>query len=97
MAIDLKEGILYNLLFVLGFEIVILYNKSIHYEDAYWGERRGRARVEQEMRRIANVQLNTEKGFFVQPIGMITIAISITTMIDITNTITVNRYNFFCV
>ena len=65
------DGILYNMLFVLGFECIILYNRSKHYEDAYWGERRGRARVEQEMRKIANVQLNTEKGFFVQPVGVI--------------------------
>ena len=41
------------------------------YENAYWGERRGRARVEQEMKRISNIQLNTDQGFFVQPIGEI--------------------------
>ena len=41
------------------------------FEDAYWGERRGRARVELEMKRISNVQLNTDAGFFVQPIGEI--------------------------
>ena len=38
---------------------------------AYWGERRGRCRVEQEMRRISEVQLKTDNGFFVQPIGTI--------------------------
>ena len=65
------DGIIYNILFVLGFECVVLYNKYRHYEEAYWGERRGRARVEQEMRKIANVQLNTERGFFVQPVGVI--------------------------
>ena len=41
------------------------------FERAYWGERRGRARVEQEMKRISNIQLNTDEGFFVQPIGEI--------------------------
>jgi hypothetical protein len=41
------------------------------YEKAYWGERRGRARVEQEMKKISNIQLNTNEGFFVQPIGEI--------------------------
>ena len=41
------------------------------FENAYWGERRGRARVEQEMKRISNIQLNTDQGFFVQPIGEI--------------------------
>jgi len=41
------------------------------WEQAYWGERRGRTRVEQEMRRLTEVQLNTSDGFFVQPIGRI--------------------------
>lgn len=41
------------------------------FERAYWGERRGRARVEQEMKKISNIQLNTDQGFFVQPIGEI--------------------------
>jgi tRNA (adenine37-N6)-methyltransferase len=40
-------------------------------EEAYWGERRGRCRVEQEMRRISDVQLKTDNGFFIQPIGNI--------------------------
>lgn len=40
-------------------------------EEAYWGERRGRCRVEQEMRRISEVQLKTDNGFFIQPIGAI--------------------------
>jgi tRNA-Thr(GGU) m(6)t(6)A37 methyltransferase TsaA len=40
-------------------------------EEAYWAERRGRARVEQEMRNLADIQLNTSEGFFVQPIATI--------------------------
>lgn len=40
-------------------------------EEAYWGERRGRTRVEQEMRNLADIQLNTSEGFFVQPIATI--------------------------
>ena len=46
------------------------YRKSLEahkgMEEAYWGERRGRTRVEQEMKRLAEVQLNTSEGFFVQ-------------------------------
>jgi len=41
------------------------------WEIAYWGERQGRTRVEKEMRRIAQHQLSTDNGFFVQPIGHI--------------------------
>jgi len=41
------------------------------YKEAYWSERRGRNRVEQEMRRITKHQLNTDKGFFVQPVGIL--------------------------
>ena len=34
------------------------HRKSSHaYEKSYWGERKGRARVEQEMRKIASVQV----------------------------------------
>jgi tRNA-Thr(GGU) m(6)t(6)A37 methyltransferase TsaA len=47
------------------------HQNSAKWEKAYWGERRGRARVEQEMKRISNIQLNTDEGFFVQPIGTI--------------------------
>lgn len=43
----------------------------IKMEEAYWGERRGRCRVEQEMKRISEVQLKTDNGFFIQPIGSI--------------------------
>lgn len=51
-----------------------LFNERRKFErmsSAYWSERRGRTRVEQEMRRLAEVQLNTSEGFFVQPIGVI--------------------------
>ena len=40
-------------------------------EESYWAERRGRTRVEQEMRHLANIQLNTDAGFFVQPVGVV--------------------------
>eukprot|EP00606_Chrysophyceae_sp_TOSAG23-5_P001063 GSChrysophyteH2.ASY1.ANO1.916.1 assembled CDS len=40
-------------------------------EESYWAERRGRTRVEQEMRNLANIQLNTDAGFFVQPMGVV--------------------------
>ena len=42
-----------------------------HWETAYWAERRGRARVEAEMKKLTEVQLNTSDGFFVQPIAHI--------------------------
>lgn len=42
-----------------------------HYEKAYWSERRGRTRVEKEMKRLTEVQLNTAEGFFIQPVGYI--------------------------
>ena len=42
-----------------------------HYETSYWSERRGRTRVELEMKKISEIQLNTSEGFFVQPIGHI--------------------------
>lgn len=45
--------------------------KKTKFEDSYWAERRGRARVEKEMKKIANVRLNTSQGFYVQPIGEI--------------------------
>jgi tRNA (Thr-GGU) A37 N-methylase len=47
------------------------YRKAAAMEEAYWAERRGRTRVEQEMRRLAEVQLNTSEGFFVQPVGVV--------------------------
>ena len=65
------EGLLLAAVYTLLFECVRYKLKSIHYENAYWSERRGRTRVEQEMRKLTNVQLNTSNGFFVQPIGHI--------------------------
>ena len=56
---------------VLGFEYSRQRRVAVIYECSYWAERKGRARVEQEMRRLARVQLNTDVGFFVQPIGFI--------------------------
>ena len=35
------------------------------------GERRGRARVEKEMKKLTEIQLNTTEGFFVQPIAYV--------------------------
>jgi hypothetical protein len=56
---------------VLLFKTCHLMRRSQDLADAYWGERRGRARVEREMRRIADVQLTTSDGFFVQPVGVV--------------------------
>jgi hypothetical protein len=47
--------------------------KFRHYEDAYVTERRGRIRVEREMKKIREVRLQTGEqsggAFFVQPIA----------------------------
>lgn len=49
--------------------------KFKHYEDAYVTERKGRIRVEKEMKNIREVRLQTgEQGggaFFVQPIALV--------------------------
>ena len=46
-----------------------LFRKARKFQEAYWSERRGRTRVEMEMRRLTRTQLKTDVGFFVQPIG----------------------------
>lgn len=56
---------------VLLFQTCRLLRRNEDISEAYWGERRGRARVEREMRRIADVQLTTSEGFFVQPVGVV--------------------------
>ena len=55
----------------VAFEYYKCYKNYLKYEAAYWSERRGRAQVEREMKRISNIQLNTSEGFFIQPIGHI--------------------------
>ena len=66
-----REAVLANVVIVLLWEWIRISRRSEKFEEAYWGERRGRARVEKEMKRISNIQLNTEEGFFIQPIGYI--------------------------
>jgi tRNA-Thr(GGU) m(6)t(6)A37 methyltransferase TsaA len=65
------EGIALGLLSVLICQYVRLRRKKLKYQDAYWAERRGRARVEKEMKKIANIRLSKDEGFFVQPVGYI--------------------------
>ena len=65
------EGILLGATSLFVFEYFKSWRSQKKYEEAYWGERRGRARVEKEMKRISNIQLNTSEGIFVQPIGEI--------------------------
>lgn len=70
----MKDEITGQLLFIsslLAFEFARHYRAHTHYESAYWGERRGRVRVEQEIKRLTEVQLNTSDGFFIQPIATI--------------------------
>ena len=68
---DEHAGFLLFISSILGFEFTRHYRWHYHYESAYWGERRGRARVEQEIKRLTEVQLNTSEGFFIQPIATI--------------------------
>lgn len=70
-VIDLGISILLQTVGILGWEFYRVYTKSKLLEKAYWGERRGRARVEQEIRNLTQINLNTSEGFFVQPIGTI--------------------------
>lgn len=65
------DGCLYFGLYFMAYELYRHRQRAIFYEQSYWGERRGRARVEAEMRKLTEVQLNTSQGFFVQPIGHI--------------------------
>lgn len=65
------EGLLMGALSLVTWKVYIMSKKADKFEEAYWGERRGRARVEREMKRIADIRLNTSGGFFVQPIGTI--------------------------
>jgi tRNA (adenine37-N6)-methyltransferase len=58
-------------IYALSWEIIRRSLRSMHYEEAYWAERRGRARVEKEMRKISDVQLNKTDGFYVQPVAYI--------------------------
>ena len=64
-------GIFIGAVYVLAWEYLRHRRGLRHYEAAYWAERRGRARVELEMKKLSEVQLNTSEGFFVQPIGHI--------------------------
>lgn len=66
-----NEAMLLGALYFLSWEYIRYSRRSVHYETAYWAERRGRARVELEMKKLSEVQLNTSEGFFVQPIGHI--------------------------
>lgn len=64
-------GICIFTIYALASELLRHFVKHRHFENAYWGERRGRIRVEQEMRRLTEIQLNTTDGFFVQPVANI--------------------------
>jgi hypothetical protein len=65
------QGVLLASLTICAWEYLRAYAVKGKWEKAYWGERRGRARVEREMKRISDIQLSTDKGFFVQAIGEI--------------------------
>ena len=65
------EGLMIGAIYFLVWEYIRHVRKLDHWETAYWAERRGRARVEAEMKKLTEVQLNTSDGFFVQPIAHI--------------------------
>ena len=54
------NGIIAFTFFAMTCTLIKQYTRANHYENAYWGERRGRARVEKEMKKLSTVQLNTE-------------------------------------
>eukprot|EP01035_Chromulina_nebulosa_P031324 gene31324-41746_t len=71
---DIKSNVTGLLLATASFLLweYIKIRRHLHkFEEAYWSERRGRARVEREMKRISDIQLSTQNGFFVQTIGCI--------------------------
>lgn len=68
---DVLTGLLLGAVTIMLFQFQRILKKKNKYKDAYWAERRGRARVEKEMKKIADIRLNTQEGFFVQPIGEI--------------------------
>lgn len=65
------EGILLSSITLLLWNYHRVQTSKNKFEDGYWAERRGRTRVEKEMKKLSNIRLNTEEGFFVQPIGSI--------------------------
>ena len=51
------EGLLIGAISVLGWEYIKSVRFGLKFEHAYWAERRGRARVEKEMKRISDIQV----------------------------------------
>ena len=81
---DTTTGLLLFFSSLLGVEYLRSRRQHLHYVDCYWQERKGRNRVEREMRKISDIQLNAggvsegasggvrEHGaFFVQPIAKV--------------------------
>lgn len=68
---DVSYGVLLGVASLLAWQYLSCWRAKEKFEEAYWGERRGRARVEKEMRKISNIRLDTSQGFYVQPIGEI--------------------------
>ena len=71
MTTATSSSVVLSLLTVLAWEYSRVYRAKRSMESAYWAERRGRTRVEQEMKKLTEIQLNTSEGFFVQPIATI--------------------------
>ena len=67
------NGILLFGVTILGVEYFRVKRRCVSLVDSYWQERKGRNRVEREMRKISDIQLSSgENGaFFVQPIARV--------------------------
>lgn len=70
---EITTGVLFFVATLLGVEYCRSRNKYLHYVDSYWQERKGRNRVEREMRKMSDIQLSVgENGsFYVQPIARV--------------------------
>lgn len=65
------NGLVYFTFFFLNWELIRRSRLYWHYEKAFWSERKGRKRIEDERKQLLEIQLNSSEGFYVQPIGLI--------------------------
>jgi hypothetical protein len=72
-TLELNPSLLLFVGTLFGVEYLRSRSRHHHYLSSYWQERKGRNRVEREMRKISDIQLNTgdNGAFFVQPIARV--------------------------
>lgn len=103
-TLDLNPGLLFFVGTLFGIEYLRSRQKYYHYVASYWQERKGRNRVEREMRKISDIQLSTgdNGAFFVQPIARVegcykqvrvVVAISLLVFIVLHATTAVHRHS----